>query len=109
MKVLQWRRKDEVWGLWKAAVMTMVLDDKLWLRRRRFLHSIIPSARNAHAYVDVGVARYSFLGSDTALVLGSVRFPAITDQDNACRLLDVLDTLVSILTRVNYSRKVQDT
>ena len=91
IKVLQWRQNHVVWRHWKAAVMTQVLDDKLWLRRRRFLHSIIPSARYAHAYV-VCVARYSFLGSDTALVLGSVRFPAITDQDNTRRLLDVLDT-----------------
>ena len=87
--------------------MTLVLDEKLWLRRRRFLHSIIPSARNAHAYV-VGVAHCSFLGSNTALVLGSVQLPGITDQDNTRRLLDVLDTLVSSFNTVRYSRNVQD-
>lgn len=53
----------------------------LWLGRRRFLHPTIPSACKAHACF-VGVARCSFLGPNTALVVGSVQLPASVGNDN---------------------------
>lgn len=46
--------------------------NKLWLRRKCFLHPSIPSAREAHARV-VRVAPHSFLGPGIALILGSVQ------------------------------------
>ena len=52
----------------------------LWLGRRRFLHPTIPSACKAHACF-VGVARCSFLGPNTALVVGSVQLPASVGND----------------------------